>query len=188
MVQRRRSLSRSGDNRPSWVRQSPTWPRRFPPFDRAAVTMTAELCDCYPTKAEGVLAVLATSAQALGNRPLSVWGIDGRFAAGRDPAAAGPGGRGQLAGSGGRGGPACSRRSRTDDRYRLDHDRHHSARQGQSRRPGPDRHQASADQESLVYAGIRPHAAVRWPPSFRSGKGRPSAWPPTSLRRVSTSS
>ena len=51
----------------------------LPPFDRATVTMTAELCDCYPTKAEGVLAVLAASAQALGNRPLSVWGIDGRF-------------------------------------------------------------------------------------------------------------
>jgi len=51
----------------------------LPPFDRAAVTMTAELCDCYPTKAEGVLAILAAAAQALGGRPLSVWGIDGRF-------------------------------------------------------------------------------------------------------------
>ena len=37
----------------------------FPPFDRAAVTMTAELCDCYPTKAEGVLAILDAAAQAL---------------------------------------------------------------------------------------------------------------------------
>ncbi len=51
----------------------------LPPFDRAAVTMTAELCDCYPTKAEGVLAVLDAAAQALGGRPLAVWGIDGRF-------------------------------------------------------------------------------------------------------------
>ena len=41
--------------------------------------MTAELCDCYPTKAEGVLAVLEAAAQALGpsliglghRRPLS---------------------------------------------------------------------------------------------------------------------
>ncbi len=41
--------------------------------------MTAELCDCYATKAEGVLAVLEAAAQALGGRPLSVWGIDGRF-------------------------------------------------------------------------------------------------------------
>lgn len=41
--------------------------------------MTAELCDCYPTKADGVLAVLAAAAQAMGSRPLSVWGIDGRF-------------------------------------------------------------------------------------------------------------
>ncbi len=51
----------------------------LPPFDRAAVTMTAELCDCYPTKAEGVLAILAAAAQAMGGRPLAVWGIDGRF-------------------------------------------------------------------------------------------------------------
>jgi len=51
----------------------------FPPFDRAAVTMTAELCDCYPTKAEGVLAILEAAAQAVGGRRLSVWGIDGRF-------------------------------------------------------------------------------------------------------------
>ncbi len=50
-----------------------------PPFDRAAVTMTAELCDCYPTKAEGVLAILEAATQALGNRPLLIWGIDGRF-------------------------------------------------------------------------------------------------------------
>ncbi len=51
----------------------------LPPFERAAVTMTAELCDCYPTKAEGVLAVLEAAAPALGDRPLAVWGIDGRF-------------------------------------------------------------------------------------------------------------
>ncbi len=51
----------------------------LPPFERAAVTMTAELCDCYPTKAEGVLAVLEAATEALGGRPLAVWGIDGRF-------------------------------------------------------------------------------------------------------------
>jgi len=51
----------------------------LPPFDQAAVTMTAELCDCYPTKAEGVLVILAAATQALGGRPLAVWGIDGRF-------------------------------------------------------------------------------------------------------------
>ena len=52
---------------------------QFSPFERAAVTMTAELCDCYATKAEGVLAILAAVAQALAHRPLIVWGIDGRF-------------------------------------------------------------------------------------------------------------
>lgn len=51
----------------------------LPPFDRAAVTMTAELCDCYPTKAAGVLAILAAATQALGARPFLVWGIDGLF-------------------------------------------------------------------------------------------------------------
>jgi probable H4MPT-linked C1 transfer pathway protein len=51
----------------------------LPPFDRVAVTMTAELCDCYQTKAEGVLAILEAATQAMGSRPMSVWGIDGRF-------------------------------------------------------------------------------------------------------------
>lgn len=51
----------------------------LPTFDRAAVTMTAELCDCYATKAEGVLAILEAATRALGARPLLVWGIDGRF-------------------------------------------------------------------------------------------------------------
>ena len=37
----------------------------LPAFDRAAVTMTAELCDCYPTKAVGVGAVLDAVVEAL---------------------------------------------------------------------------------------------------------------------------
>jgi probable H4MPT-linked C1 transfer pathway protein len=51
----------------------------FPPFERAAVTMTAELCDCYRTKAEGVLAILDAVDQALPSQPVVVWGTDGRF-------------------------------------------------------------------------------------------------------------
>jgi probable H4MPT-linked C1 transfer pathway protein len=51
----------------------------FAPFDRIALTMTAELCDCYPTKAVGVGAILDAVAQGLPDRPVSVWGIDGRF-------------------------------------------------------------------------------------------------------------
>ena len=48
----------------------------FPPFDRIALTMTAELCDCYATKSEGVLdAVL----EAFPDQDLAIWGVDGRF-------------------------------------------------------------------------------------------------------------
>jgi probable H4MPT-linked C1 transfer pathway protein len=51
----------------------------FPPFDRVALTMTAETCDCYATKAEGVNAVLDAVQVALGPYPVVVWGTDGRF-------------------------------------------------------------------------------------------------------------
>jgi (4-(4-[2-(gamma-L-glutamylamino)ethyl]phenoxymethyl)furan-2-yl)methanamine synthase len=51
----------------------------FPPFTRAAVTMTAELCDCYATKSDGVFDILHSVEVALGSRPVAVWGIDGQF-------------------------------------------------------------------------------------------------------------
>src|SRR3954453_2759635 len=51
----------------------------FPPADRVAVTMTAELCDCYATKAEGVRRILEATAGAFRGRPIRVWGTDGRF-------------------------------------------------------------------------------------------------------------
>jgi probable H4MPT-linked C1 transfer pathway protein len=51
----------------------------FPPFERVAVTMTAELCDCYSTKADGVLSVLEAVAQALGESSTVIWGMDGRL-------------------------------------------------------------------------------------------------------------
>jgi hypothetical protein len=41
--------------------------------------MTAELCDCFATKAEGVRHVLDATVSASGGRPLIVWCIDGRF-------------------------------------------------------------------------------------------------------------
>jgi (4-(4-[2-(gamma-L-glutamylamino)ethyl]phenoxymethyl)furan-2-yl)methanamine synthase len=50
-----------------------------PHFDRAVVTMTAELCDCYPTKAVGVSAVLDAVVEGLPGCPILVWGIDGEF-------------------------------------------------------------------------------------------------------------
>jgi probable H4MPT-linked C1 transfer pathway protein len=51
----------------------------FPACDRVALTMTAELCDCYPTKKVGVNAVLDAVLDAFLTRPITVWGVDGRF-------------------------------------------------------------------------------------------------------------
>ncbi len=51
----------------------------LPPSDCAAVTMTAELCDCYPTKGVGVNAILDAVVDALPVRTIVVWGIDGQF-------------------------------------------------------------------------------------------------------------
>jgi probable H4MPT-linked C1 transfer pathway protein len=51
----------------------------LPYSDRAVVTMTAELCDCYATKAVGVRAVLDAAAQGLPGRETMVWGIDGEL-------------------------------------------------------------------------------------------------------------
>jgi (4-(4-[2-(gamma-L-glutamylamino)ethyl]phenoxymethyl)furan-2-yl)methanamine synthase len=51
----------------------------LPNSDRAVVTMTAELCDCYSTKAVGVRAVLDAAVLGLPGRETMVWGIDGEF-------------------------------------------------------------------------------------------------------------
>ena len=51
----------------------------LPPSERIALTMTAELCDCYPTKAEGVRSVLGAVAAAFPGLLVRVWGTDGRF-------------------------------------------------------------------------------------------------------------
>ncbi|BDG60448.1 hydantoinase/oxoprolinase family protein [Caldinitratiruptor microaerophilus] len=48
--------------------------------DAHAVTMTAELADVFPTRREGVLAVLAAVEEALGpGAPIHVWTTRGRF-------------------------------------------------------------------------------------------------------------
>ena len=49
----------------------------LPHADQAVVTMTAELCDCYPTKAVGVGAVLDAAVEGLQGRSIVVWGCDG---------------------------------------------------------------------------------------------------------------
>jgi probable H4MPT-linked C1 transfer pathway protein len=51
----------------------------FPHAERVAVTMTAELCDCYPTKAHGVQEVLGAVSAVSPGRVIRVWGTDERF-------------------------------------------------------------------------------------------------------------
>jgi probable H4MPT-linked C1 transfer pathway protein len=51
----------------------------LPAFDRLAVTMTGELCDCFATSREGVRHILAAVAAAFPGVPAAVWRTDGRF-------------------------------------------------------------------------------------------------------------
>lgn len=51
----------------------------FRPPDRLAVTMTAELADCFATKAEGVERILAGIELAAGAVPVDVWLTTGTF-------------------------------------------------------------------------------------------------------------
>ncbi len=52
-----------------------------PGADEIAVTMTAELADCYATKAEGVARILAAVQEVAGTRPVHVWMTSGKFVA-----------------------------------------------------------------------------------------------------------
>ncbi len=51
----------------------------LPAFDMVAVTMTAELCDCFATKNDGVRHVLDAVESAFNGREIRVWTLDGRF-------------------------------------------------------------------------------------------------------------
>lgn len=54
----------------------------LPPVEEIALTMTAELCDCFATKREGVLRVLDAVEDVAQGRPIHVWQTltpDGRF-------------------------------------------------------------------------------------------------------------
>ena len=53
--------------------------RELGPAPMNAVTMTAELADCFRSKAEGVRHVLDALEQALGASGLRIYGTDGRF-------------------------------------------------------------------------------------------------------------
>ncbi len=52
---------------------------RFAPFDLVAVSMTAELADCFETKAQGVARVLDCVRQSAGDVPIAVWQTGGEF-------------------------------------------------------------------------------------------------------------
>ncbi|MFO0909108.1 MAG: hydantoinase/oxoprolinase family protein [Isosphaeraceae bacterium] len=52
---------------------------RLPQAHEIRLTMTAELCDCFPTKADGVRHVVRAVQCWSGDRALWVWGNDGRF-------------------------------------------------------------------------------------------------------------
>jgi probable H4MPT-linked C1 transfer pathway protein len=56
-----------------------------PQFNRLAVTMTGELCDCYETKQQGVNAILDAVVAVAGDKPVRVWTTEGTFV---DPATA----------------------------------------------------------------------------------------------------
>jgi probable H4MPT-linked C1 transfer pathway protein len=53
--------------------------KRLPPASTLAVTMTGELCDCFPSRAAGVMSIL-DAAEAIANRAhVLVWSIEGCF-------------------------------------------------------------------------------------------------------------
>lgn len=51
----------------------------LPSTDVVAVTMTGELCDCFPTKRDGVRSILAAVSQLYSNQEIVVWSTAGRF-------------------------------------------------------------------------------------------------------------
>jgi uncharacterized hydantoinase/oxoprolinase family protein len=60
----------------------------FPSLDAIAVTMTAELADCYRTKRDGVDAILGAVELAAGGVPVLAWQTDGRLVTPREARAA----------------------------------------------------------------------------------------------------
>jgi probable H4MPT-linked C1 transfer pathway protein len=53
--------------------------KEMPPADRLAVTMTGELCDCFESKRQGVLAILDAVLAVAKSIPVRVWRNDGHF-------------------------------------------------------------------------------------------------------------
>lgn len=53
--------------------------QRWPGLHRVAATMTGELCDCFPTKRDGVRHILAAVEAAFPRHQIGVWSTAGRF-------------------------------------------------------------------------------------------------------------
>ncbi len=53
--------------------------RDLPAFDRLAVTMTGELCDCFESKRQGVHHILDAVESVAGDRPVRIWTTEARF-------------------------------------------------------------------------------------------------------------
>jgi probable H4MPT-linked C1 transfer pathway protein len=53
--------------------------REMPSYERLAVTMTGELCDCFETKRQGVTSILDAVKAAAGSLPVRVWNNQGHF-------------------------------------------------------------------------------------------------------------
>jgi probable H4MPT-linked C1 transfer pathway protein len=51
----------------------------MPSADLVALTMTGELCDCYDSKRQGVVAILEGVERAVGKTAIRVWRTDGQF-------------------------------------------------------------------------------------------------------------
>jgi probable H4MPT-linked C1 transfer pathway protein len=51
----------------------------MPPADVLAITMTGELCDCFESKRQGVLAILDAVAEVAGQTPVRIWCNHGHF-------------------------------------------------------------------------------------------------------------
>ena len=134
----------------------------FPPSTAAAVTMTAELCDCYPTKAVGVHAILDAVVEALPGRSIAVWGVDGAVPlAWPMPGGTATGRGGQLAGTGDARRPTVPSGRGPADRHRHDHDRPDTPGSGLGRRSGTKRHGTAPVRRAGVcrsptHAGLRP--------------------------------
>jgi probable H4MPT-linked C1 transfer pathway protein len=50
-----------------------------PEAERIAVTMTGELCDCFPSKADGVRHIVAAVTRSAGRRDVRIYRVDGHF-------------------------------------------------------------------------------------------------------------